>query len=96
MAFAPIALVSVASDAYPTTAQLDPGFTLDSVLVVNRSAVAADVVMVSFDGVNDHARLVPGTPTAAISYEIIKVPGVWLRQEVAGAAISCEITGNSR
>ena len=49
--------VTISSDAYPPTPQVGLGYTPTSVLITNRSADTADVVLISFDGVTDHGLL---------------------------------------
>lgn len=83
MPVAPLQTVAVASTSYTTLPSVAFAFEPDSILCVNRSAAAADIVYISFDGITDHALLVPGT-VPSLEFQA-KRPNVWLRRD-AGAA----------
>lgn len=54
--------------AYPGVANASFSFNPDSVVIINEATAAADVVFVSFDGVTDAAKLVPGTASAGLKF----------------------------
>lgn len=80
---APIVEVSLTLATYPATPQLgsSEGPLFDQITIVNTSALAADAVYISFDGVTDHGKLVP-TLTQGLTYTQ-KRRKVFLRLETA-------------
>lgn len=54
-----------------------------SILVANESSSSTDIVLVSFDGVNDDGRLIPGVLPAIVYAK--RGTRVWLRLESAGS-----------
>lgn len=95
MSVAPMQSLSIAVDAYPTNPQTVLGFEPDSYTFFDESAVAGDVICVSFDGVTDHGKMVPGTALAAITWET-KMREVWFRRQTAGAAVAVTVMAGSR
>lgn len=69
--------------SYPTDAQFVSPVTPREVMTILEDLV--DDVYVSFDGVDDHAHLVAGTPSAGL---VFTAPGqrLWLRRGNAGTA----------
>jgi hypothetical protein len=67
-----------AQAAYPTTPQVDLPFDA-KLSVVNESTPATpSVFYVSFNGVDDHARLTLATPSAAFGFQATRRK-MWLR-----------------
>lgn len=89
MATMALATVSVSSDSYPTDPQVSPGFEPDSILVVNRSSTAADIVYISFDGVTDNGILIPGL-LPCLEYKE-KRRKIWLRRDAGAATTSVNV-----
>lgn len=87
--------VSVSSATYPAVAspQVDIGWEPDSILLLNRSATATDIVYYSFDGSSDHGILIPGTLPA------IEIRGkrkkIWLRRDSGAATTSVNVMANT-
>ena len=77
-------LVDLSAQAtYPTDPQVNLPF--DSKLsVVNECATLTSVVFVSFNGVDDHARLTLATPTTAFGFQATRRK-MWLRCPAPGA-----------
>jgi hypothetical protein len=93
MPIATMQTVSVAQATYTTAATKELGFEPDSWTFFNESATATDVVMLSYDGVNDHGKLVPRTPIAALNWST-KRTRVWLRLESGAVAVNvCVMAG---
>ena len=95
MPIATMETVAVVQATYTTVATKTLGFEPDSWTLFNESATASDVVMLSFDGVNDHGKLVPGTPIAALNWET-KRPKVWLRLESGAVSVDVCLMAGSR
>jgi hypothetical protein len=91
MATMNMATVSVSSTSYTavTSPSVTVGFEPDSILLLNRSSTAADVVFISFDGVNDHGILIPGT-LPVIEYKE-KRTKIWLRLDSGAATTSVNV-----
>jgi len=77
-----------------TSIQSLPNITLEfepsEWLIVNMSSTATDIVYFSFDGVNVHGKVVPGSPIAGCAYKI-RAKKLWLYRHV-GAASPTSIT----
>jgi hypothetical protein len=88
--------VSVSSATYGA-AQVAIPFKPKRVAVINEST--SNAAFASFDGVNDHGKLVPGTPAAGLTYEqalgltdpVTKtiVSNVWLRHD--GSTVTVQV-----
>jgi len=76
--------VTVTSETYGATADVEFGFETDSILVLNRSATSTDEILISFDGVADHGTTVPGL-LPALSWNA-KRRALWLRRASAGSS----------
>lgn len=62
-------------------------------LIVNRSSSPSDIVEFSFDGVDSHGSVIPGSPIAAVSYRI-RAKKLWLI-DVGGGNPTVTIMANS-
>lgn len=67
--------------AFPTLPNITIPFQPRSIAIVNENLATA--IEVSFDGVNVHARLTPGLPSAGMVFGQ-KSEKVWLRAAVGG------------
>jgi len=90
----PLTVVAVAADTYTAAPSVALGFEPDSWTFFNESIVAADVIMLSFDGIVDHGKLVPGTAIAGLGWDT-KMPRLWLRRSAAGAAVNVTVMAGS-
>ncbi len=81
--------VPAARVAYAATADLDPGFEGIASGYVN-SLAPADVIFVSFDGVNDATQLIPGTASTFCSSN--PYGKIWLRAGGGAGAVAVWIT----
>ena len=89
MATMNMATVSVSSTSYTTDPSVTVGFEPDSILLLNRSSAATDIVYISFDGISDHGLLIPGTlPVLEFKEKRTKV---WLRLDAAAAATTVNV-----
>lgn len=89
MATMALATISVSAATYPTDAQISVGFEPDSILFVNRSSTAADIVYISFDGVTDHGLLIPSLVPALEFRE--KRRYAWLRRDSGASTTSVNV-----
>lgn len=87
--------ISVSSTSYPasTSPQVDIGWEPDSILFVNRSSTATDLVYFSFDGVTNHGILIPGT-IPAIEWRA-KRKKIWLKLDAGAATTDVNIMANT-
>jgi hypothetical protein len=92
MPLAPLAIVSVALDTYPTDPQVDQEFIPDRWDIQN---MGVPMVVFSFDGVNDHGLLMSN----ALPAGRIRLDGhyskLWLRLYAAGAAQNVAVMAGS-
>ena len=91
MATMNMATVSVTLSTYAAFAlpSVTVGFEPDSILLLNRSSAATDIVYISFDGISDHGLLIPGTlPVLEFKEKRTKV---WLRLDAAAAATTVNV-----
>lgn len=91
MATMNMATVSVSSTSYTAFASpsVTVGFEPDSILLLNRSSTATDIVYISFDGVNDNGLLIPGTlPVLEFKEKRTKI---WLRLDAAAATTAVNV-----
>jgi hypothetical protein len=85
MAGVNMVLSALISTVYPTEPQLDSNGNRGSVAAVHMTP-AGPAILVSLDGVNDHARLDPATAALSISFGNPYYSRVWARLAGAGAA----------
>lgn len=89
MATMNMATVSVSSTSYTTDPSVTVGFEPDSILLLNRSSTAADVVLISFDGVSNHGILIPGTlPVLEFKEKRTKI---WLKLDSGASTTSVNV-----
>lgn len=91
MATMNMATVSVSSTSYTAVdaPSVTVGFEPDSILLINRSSTAADVVLISFDGVNNHGLLIPGT-LPALEYKE-KRTKIWLKLDSGASTTTVNV-----
>ncbi len=89
MATMNMATVSVSSTSYTTDPSVSIGFEPDSILLLNRSSVITDVVLISFDGVNNHGILIPGT-LPVIEYKEKRIK-VWLKLDSGASTTTVNV-----
>lgn len=75
--------------AYPGTPQVIIPFLPKTIAVINEGPTGA-LAMVSFDGVNDHAQLTPGTPSAGIVFTQHTMT-LWFKRGAAVTGIAVQI-----
>ncbi len=61
--------IAAAPAAYPGSANVVFTFNARSLVIVNEAITASAIAFISFDGVSDDAKLVPGTPSAGLRLE---------------------------
>ena len=89
MATMNMATVSVSSTSYTADPSVTVGFEPDSILLLNRSPTAADVVLISFDGVNNHGITIPGTlPVIEFKEKRTKI---WLKLDSGASTTSVNV-----
>lgn len=86
MPAAPLVSTTVTLATYNTTPDISVDFEVTDLTVWNESTNVAEVAYASFDGVNDHWKLVPTTATAAISMSM-KHTKMWFRLASAGSVV---------
>lgn len=89
MATMNMATVSVSSTSYTADPSVTVGFEPDSILLLNRSSTAADVVLISFDGANTVGLLVPGT-LPALEYKE-KRTKIWLKLDSGASTTTVNV-----
>lgn len=95
MPAAPLVSTTVTATSYATDPDVVVTFDATDITVWNTSTVAADVVYVSFDGVNDNWILTPGTPTAAISMQL-RHTKVWYKLGATAGNTTVVYMGGAR
>lgn len=63
---------------FPGPANVNFSFNAFSLLIVNEAVAPTAVAFISFDGVTDDCKLVPGTPSAGLRLER-QVNTLWIR-----------------
>ena len=82
-----------AVSAYPGTAQVIIPFVPKTITVLNEGLTSAPA-LVSFDGVNDHAQLTPGTPSAGLVFRQ-GVQKVWFKRGAVASGIVVQVIAES-
>jgi len=85
MAGTQMVLSPLVATTYPVAAQLDTNGNRGAVAAVHMTP-AGPAVLISLDGVNDHAKLDPATPALSISFSNPYYSKVWARLASPGAA----------
>lgn len=78
-----------AVSAYPTQPQVVVPFDPKTIAIINEGPTGANA-LVSFDGVNDHAQLTPGTPSCGMVFKQ-SVRGVWLKRGAVTSGIVVQV-----
>lgn len=86
----PLQELSITASSLAASPNITLEFEPTEWLIANMSSTAADIVYFSFDGVNVHGKVVPGSPIAGCSYKI-RAKKLWLYRH-AGAASPTSIT----
>lgn len=73
----PLQELSITATSLASSPDITLEFEPSEWLIVNMSTAAGDVVYFSFDGVNTHGKVVPGSPIAGCSYKI-RAKKLWL------------------
>lgn len=80
-----VEMVTVASIAYPGTAQFpDQGYA-GFLSIVHLGVVGDPDLIISFDGTTDHERLRVGTAASALASQVPQYRTVWARLSAAGS-----------
>ncbi len=90
---APLVTASLTHASYQTTPEWLVEFEPDQICFVVASTTAADVVYISFDGVNDHGILVPGTIPSLVFNA--KRKRAWLRLSSGTGPVTVYVMGGT-
>lgn len=88
---------TVNSTSYPALAspQVALAWETDQITVLNESSTAADVVYVSFDGINNAGKLIPGI-AQSLTWLFTKRQNVYLKLASAGSVAVTVMAGTTR
>lgn len=88
---------TVNSTSYPALAspQVALAWETDQITVLNESSTAADVVFVSFDGINNAGKLIPGI-AQSLTWLFTKRQKVYLKLASAGSVAVTVMAGTTR
>jgi len=88
---------TVASTNYPAagSAQVSLAWETDQITVLNESSTASDIVFVSFDGVTNAGKLIPGI-AQSLTWLFTKRQKVFLKLNSAGSVSVTVMAGTTR
>lgn len=90
---APLVTAAVEDASYQTVPEWNVGFEPDQVCFVSGSSSPSDIVYISFDGVEDHGILVPGTIQSLVFNE--KRKRAWLRLDSGTGPVTVYVMGGT-